>query len=42
MTALQTCVSIWGSCFGVGLALGLAAICIGYPFQVIKQGIEQI
>lgn len=39
---LMTCCAIWGSGFGVGLAIGLLALVIGYPFQIIKQGIEQI
>lgn len=42
MNAVTECCAIWGSCFGVGLALGLLALVISYPFQIIKQGIEQI
>lgn len=39
---MAKCVEFWGAGFGVGLALGLAAFLIGYPYQILKQGIEQV
>lgn len=35
-------ITIWGASFGVGLGLWFAALCLIYPFQIIKQGVEQI
>lgn len=39
---MATLIEIWGGSFAVGLALWFGALSIIYPFQIIKQGVEQM